>query len=65
MNIFSLLGKSNEEAFLILREVWQVESRPGYFELTMSLKIKNGLCGLRGLIGMRRIGEVCRRNESS
>ncbi|CAF0777257.1 unnamed protein product [Brachionus calyciflorus] len=41
INGFSLLGKSNEEAMLILREAMQVESRPGYIELTVSRKIKN------------------------
>lgn len=40
INGFSLLGKSNEEAMLILREAMQVESRPGHIELTVSRKIK-------------------------
>ena len=31
----------HEEAMLILREAMQVESRPGYIELTVSRKIKN------------------------
>ncbi|RMZ98648.1 partitioning defective 3 -like protein [Brachionus plicatilis] len=41
INGFSLLGKSNEEAMLILREAMQVESRPGHIELTVSRKIKS------------------------
>lgn len=41
INGFSLLGKSNEEAMLILREAMMVESRPGHIELTISRKIKN------------------------
>lgn len=40
INGFSLLGKSNEEAMLILREAMQVESRPGHIELTVSRKKK-------------------------
>lgn len=41
INGFSLLGKSNEEAMLILREAMQVESRPGHIELTVSRKKKS------------------------
>lgn len=40
INGYSLLGKSNEEAMLILREAMQVESRPGHIELTVSRKVK-------------------------
>ena len=40
INGFSLLGKSNEEAMLILREAMQVESKPGHIELTVSRKKK-------------------------
>ncbi len=40
INGFSLLGKSNEEAMLILREAMQYESTPGHIELTVSRKIK-------------------------
>ncbi len=40
INGFSLLGKSNEEAMLILREAMQVESKPGYIQLTVSRKVK-------------------------
>ena len=40
INGFSLLGKSNEEAMMILREAMQVESRPGHIELTVSRKAK-------------------------
>ena len=39
VNGFSLLGKSNEEAMLILRDAMQYEStHPGYIELTISRK---------------------------
>lgn len=41
INGFSLLGKSNEEAMLILREAMQVESRPGHIQLTVSRKTRN------------------------
>ncbi len=40
INGFSLLGKSNEEAMLILREAMQVESRPGFIQLTVSRKVR-------------------------
>ena len=40
INGFSLLGKSNEEAMLILREAMQVESKPGHIQLTVSRKLK-------------------------
>lgn len=40
INGFSLLGKSNEEAMLILREAMMVESKPGHIELTVSRKLK-------------------------
>ena len=40
INGFSLLGKSNEEAMLILREAMQVESRPGHIELSVSRKLR-------------------------
>ena len=40
INGFSLLGKSNEEAMMILREAMQVESRPGHIQLTVSRKSK-------------------------
>ena len=40
INGFSLLGKSNEEAMLILREAMQVESKPGHIQLTVSRKTK-------------------------
>jgi C-terminal processing protease CtpA/Prc len=40
INGFSLLGKSNEEAMLILREAMQVESRPGHIQLTVSRKTR-------------------------
>lgn len=40
INGFSLLGKSNEEAMLILREAMMVESKPGHIELTVSRKVK-------------------------
>jgi C-terminal processing protease CtpA/Prc len=41
INGFSLLGKSNEEAMLILREAMQVESKPGHIQLTVSRKCKS------------------------
>ena len=40
INGFSLLGKSNEEAMLILRDAMQYESNPGFIELTVSRKCK-------------------------
>ena len=40
INGFSLLGKSNEEAMQILREAMQVETRPGFIQLTVSRKLK-------------------------
>ena len=41
INGFSLLGKSNEEAMQILREAMQVETMPGYIQLTISRKRKH------------------------
>ena len=42
INGFSLLGKSNEDAMLILREAMMVESKPGHIELTVSRKLRPG-----------------------
>lgn len=42
INGFSLLGKSNEEAMIILREAMMVESKPGHIELTVSRKFRPG-----------------------
>jgi C-terminal processing protease CtpA/Prc len=55
INGFSLLGKSNEEAMLILRDAMQIESRPGHIDLTVSRKIKPTLSNH---------GEACKNTEN-
>ncbi|CAF1001779.1 unnamed protein product [Brachionus calyciflorus] len=40
INGFSLLGKTNDEAMLLVKDAMQLESEPGFIEITISRKIK-------------------------
>jgi hypothetical protein len=59
INGFSLLGKSNEEAMLILREAMMVESKPGHIELTVSRKLKMSTTALTNSV----INSVIQHNQ--
>jgi hypothetical protein len=58
INGFSLLGKSNEEAMQILREAIQVETMPGYIQLSVSRKRKQQAGNIEYYDEVKNIPEI-------